>query len=559
MTPPRHWVRYDWPRAMTRPHCQTSFCSALVAVLLLPGCQHQDAASPPAAKVTVSASSTVAKAPVTEPVKSLRNNPDFGGVTTQHVEVTGTGPTLEGAVDNAIRLAIEQVNGKRIEAASLQLSVGASVGTADVTSAGYANLVASATSGAVSHFQLLSQKQVNLPTSSNDETLKASQGANWNKGSVDASASAVASTGDAVASVKEGVKGDWDQHQGAIQVDYQGKHTSYSSHWEVRIGADVATYREAASAKLTRVVVAMPEVRAPAYRVGDNTISSGAIAQDIRSKVSDALSQTHRFTVLDRTADAAIQEEIGRIQSGNSTTADTARLGQQLATDLIVIPTVERFEYNRHEHELRMADRTLVSYSGGGEVAFRVVNATTGQQVMSQSFRYAFPETDPTTLGISVDGNKLASDMMDAVDRNIVSSILQSTYPLSVLQQQGRNIVINQGGDAVQQGMTYQAVFLGSALIDPQSGQSLGPTESPCCNVVIDRVTPNLSYGHVVEDDIQFPAPFVAGSLELRGQSERASSEALPAVRKIRMASRETSTVTQAERTRPAPAADPNW
>jgi hypothetical protein len=515
---------------MTQHLYRTYVYSGLLAALCLAGCHHEDAApaSGEAAKVATSAS--VVTTPSKEPPKSLRSNPDFGGVASQHVEVTATGATLEGAVDNAIRLAVEQVNGKRIDAASLQTSVGASNGSEDVTSAGYANMVASATSGAVSHFQLLSQKQVNLPSSSDEESLKASQGASWNKGNVEASASADASTDDASASVKEAVKGSYDQHQGASQVDYQGKHTNYTPQWEVRIGADVATYREAASAKLTRVVVAMPEVKSPVYHVGDNTISSDAIASDIRSKVSDAITQTHRFTVLDRTADAAIQQEIGRIQSGNSTTADTARLGQQLATDLIVIPTIERFEYIRHERALRMADRTLVSYSGGGEVSFRVVNAATGQQVMSQSFRYAFPETAPTTLGVSVDGNKLASDMMDAVDRNIVSSILQSTYPLSVLQLQGRSVVINQGGDAVQPGATYQAVALGKPLVDPQSGQSLGPTESPCCSVTIDRVTPNLSYGHIVEDNIHIDFPFVPGSLELRGQMKLASTEteALP-------------------------------
>ena len=555
---PRHLVR--WTDPMTPLFRRTYFYSGLVAALCLSGCHQQDAAPASGDAAKAASSASVVVAPSQPPPKPLRSNPDFGGLATQHVEVTATGVTLEGAVDNAIRLAVEQVNGKRIDAASLQVNAGGVSGGTDVTSAGYANIVASATSGAVSHFQLLSQKHVNLALNSDEQSLKASQGASWNKGDVEASANADAATADASASASasENVKGSYDQHQGATQIDYQGKHTNYTSQWEVRIGADVATYREAASAKLTRVVVAMPEVKEAVYHVGDTTISSDAIASDIRSKVSDAITQTHRFTVLDRTADAAIQQELSRIQSGNSTTADTARLGQQLATDLIVIPTVERFEYLRHEHALRMADRTLVSYSGGGEVSFRVVNAATGQQVMSQSFRYAFPETAPTTLGVSVDGNKLASDMMDAINRNIVSSILQSTYPLSVLQLEGNGVVINQGGDAVQQGATYQAVVLGKALIDPQSGQSLGPTESPCCSVTIDRVTPNLSYGHILEKDVHIDLPFVPGNLELRGQVDLASAgtktapQGETATAQPHRVTHEASVKTEAK-------ADPNW
>jgi curli biogenesis system outer membrane secretion channel CsgG len=510
---------------MNTPSRYTLLCGCLLAAASIAGCHQQDqgtAANPPSVAST-SSSAKPTSPPAPQP---LRTNPDFGGVTTQHVEVSATGPSLESAVDNAIRLAVEQVNGKKIDAGSLQMNGGLSVSAdghaADLTSSAYANWVASATSGAVTHFQLLSQKQINVPTSTDEQSLKTSQGASWNKGNVDASANAAASAGDATegasASANESVKGSWDQHQGATQVDYEGKHTEYTTQWEVHIGADVATYREAASAKLTRVVVAQPQVSTPTYQVGDNTISSDAIASAIQSKVAEALTQTHRFTVLDRTADAQINQEIGLIQSGNATVADTARLGQQLAADLIVIPTINRFEYVRHEQALRLADRTLVSYSGGGEVSFRVVNAATGQMVMSQSFKYAFPETSPTTLGVSVDGNTLASNMMDAVDRNIVASILQSTYPLSVVQVQGRNVVINQGGDAVQEGATYQAVLLGKPIIDPQSGQSLGPTETPCCSIAIDRVTPNLSYGHIVEDNIQLNNPYASGSMELRGQ-----------------------------------------
>jgi curli biogenesis system outer membrane secretion channel CsgG len=535
---------------------------SLLVALSISGCQQKadDSSSAPAHASTVASAVAARSATVPQP---LRTNPDFGGVTTQHVEVTATGATLESAVDNAIRLAVEQVAGKKIDAGSLQMSAGLNVaanghGVADVSSDAYANWVASATSGAVSHFQLLSQHQVNVPTSIDEASLKASQGESWNKGSVEASANASAAAGDASASASEGVKGDWDQHQGAKQVDYQAKHTEFTTQWEVRIGADVATYREAANAKLTRVVVASPLVDAQTYQVGDNAIPSAGIASAIQAKVADALTQTHRFTVLDRTADAQISQEIGLIQSGNATVADTARLGQQLAADLIVIPTINRFEYVRHEQTLRLANRTLVSYSGGGEVAFRVVNATTGQIVMSQSFKYDFPSTSPTTLGVSVDGNTLASSMMDAVDRNIVSSILQSTYPLSVVQVQGRNVVINQGGEVVQQGATYQAVSMGKPVIDPQSGQSLGPTETPCCSVLIDRVTPNLSYGHIVEDGVRLDASYTPGSLELRGQLAKSAPppEAIPAKATRASHARQTQAANTAAA---APSADSNW
>ncbi|WP_373401759.1 CsgG/HfaB family protein, partial [Klebsiella pneumoniae] len=101
-------------------------------------------------------------------------------------------------------------------------------------------------------------------------------------------------------------------------------------------------------------------------------------ADAIRARLSDTLTQTQRFIVLDREFGDELQAEIDHINSGNVRLQDTARVGQQLATDLILIPTIERFEYPRSVRNLRMSDRQVTSYSGGGRITLRLVNATTG-------------------------------------------------------------------------------------------------------------------------------------------------------------------------------------
>lgn len=497
----------------------------MVTVALVSACHHDVPASQAVAIPAKPASTPAPVAPA-----PVRTKPDFGGVGSEHVEATATGPTLEVAIDKAIRLAIEQVNGKTVAAGNAQLTLGGSL-TAngqqmDYQSTQYAEWLATRTSGVVTNFRVVSQEQIEHPLSIDEQSLKANQGESWSKGKYDASAqtsadlkahdddASLSASGDAKASAS----GEWDQHQGAQNVDYKQRHTEYAHEWQVKVAADVAKYHEAASAKLTRVVVTLPRMKQSTYRVGDNAIPAADIAGQVRTELTDALTQTHRFTVLDRDASAEIGQEIELIQSGNAKPADTARLGQQLATDLIVIPTIDRFEYLRHERALRLSDRTLVSYSGGGTLSFRVVNATTGQIVLSQTFDYALPDTAPTTLGASSDGVHLAGTMMDSLDKRIVAAILQSTFPLSVLQRDGRNVVINQGGQAVAAGTTYQAVTMGKELIDPQSGLSLGPTDTPCCTVKIDRVTPSLSYGHIVETDVDVSGPFTPGSMELREQ-----------------------------------------
>lgn len=489
-------------------------------VALASACRHEVTPPPAAAQPPVA---TTAQSPA-----SPRAKPDFGGVASEHVETSATGPTLEAAVDNAIRLAVEQVNGKTVGGGTAQFSVDgrmtADGSSVDVQSSAYAQWLTTRTSGVVTNFRILSQEQTERPSNTDEQTLKASQGESWSTGKLDASAqgdaSAHADGGDADASAsvhhQADLSGEWDQHQGARSIDYQRKHTDYAREWSVKIAADVAKYREAPGAKLTRMVVAFPRAKQATYRVGDNAIDAYEVATQIRTQLTDALTQTHRFTVLDRDPNDAIAREIELIGSGNAKPSEAARLGQQLAADLIVIPTIERFEYLRHQRPLRLSDRTLVSYSGGGALSMRVVNATTGQIVLSQSFDYALPDTAPTTLGASADGQVLASAMMDALDRSIVAAIMQSTFPPSIIQRDGRDVVINQSGQTLMEGRIYRAVTLGKDMIDPQSGLSLGPTESPCCTVVIDRVAQNLSYGHILEEDVDLHAPFTPGSMELR-------------------------------------------
>jgi len=125
------------------------------------------------------------------------------------------------------------------------------------------------------------------------------------------------------------------------------------------------------------------------------------------------------------------------------------------------------------------------------------VNVATRQVLLANSLQDQLPATAPTTLGASVDSNKTLSAMQAAIAQQAVASIMSSSFPVSIVSRDGNSVILSQGANAVKTGGRYQVVALGAELRDPQTGQSLGRTEAPCCEVVIDRVTPTLSYGHL--------------------------------------------------------------
>jgi hypothetical protein len=220
--------------------------------------------------------------------------------------------------------------------------------------------------------------------------------------------------------------------------------------------------------------------------------------------------------VLDREFTSEIESELDLIGSGAVTSADTVRLGEALAADLIVIPVVERFEYTRIARKLRMADRELVSYSGGARFSFRVLNATTRQIVLTQTYAIEFPTTQPTTLGASVDVDGATRAALGELTGRFLGDLLARTFPVAVISMDGANVVLSQGDGIVRPNTRYRAVLLGAPLVDPQTGQSLGPAESEFGTVLVTRTSANAAYG--VHEGARLTGPFKPGMIELRDQ-----------------------------------------
>jgi curli biogenesis system outer membrane secretion channel CsgG len=202
--------------------------------------------------------------------------------------------------------------------------------------------------------------------------------------------------------------------------------------------------------------------------------------------------------VLDRDFGPEVQSELDLVASGQTPSDEMAKLSQTLSADIVWVGTLNDFGYRRNARHLEMSGRDLVSYSGGWSVSQRILNVSTRQIMLSDTFQGELVPTEPTTMDRGVDGSALAAKMESEVVDRTVSAILLRTFPLVVISKDGANVILSQGGQAVKVGSSYVLVSLGKELKDPQTGESLGRTEMPCCDVVIDRVSTKLAYGHLV-------------------------------------------------------------
>lgn len=307
--------------------------------------------------------------------------------------------------------------------------------------------------------------------------------------------------------------------RGASSSSYEETERQYGdSYWKVRIEAKVAKYVAPEEKGRPKLAIVLPRFKSDTFAVGDNRIPAGDVAGEIRTRLSDALTQTKRFIILDREFGDVLGEEAAFIESGNARNQELARIGQQMATDLLLVVSVDRFEYPRETRNLRMSSRQLISYAGGGRVSLKLINATTGEVVMSESFNHELPSTPPSTMPRVIDGRALAGEMMDAISGKMTFAVVNEVFPISVVALNGSTVALSQGGQSVAVGNRYQAVLLGDELIDPQTGNSLGRMETPCCVIRIDRVSEQTSYGTVEGELPALSTPFKPGMIELREQ-----------------------------------------
>ena len=396
-----------------------------------------------------------AAAAVEEP-SMARSAPDGGGVERVSVKATGQGPTVQVAVDRAIRLAFEQVNGKAFDAATLNVDAGfkGQFGDSSIeaSSSAYADVILTQTQGAVRDFRLLSQSEAD----------------------------------------------------GVVNVE---------------IEASVERFEQPESASQLRVAVSPLRTDRNSFVIGSRSVAATDVSDQIGTTISQALLDSRRVTILDREFDAEIQKELGRIDAGNWQSNDRLRLGQQLAADFLVVGKIDRFEYTRHTRKMRTSDKELEWYSGGASLTVRVVNVATGQVQFSDSFDVQLPETKPTSLGTSVNTSSILTEMVQSLAAPASQQVVLSLFPITVVDVDGENIVLSQGGDVVEEGALYEIVLRGKEIKDPQTGAVIGRIEKPCCQILVTTVTPEMSYGILKNSTIaDVGAVFAPGALEVRGR-----------------------------------------
>jgi curli biogenesis system outer membrane secretion channel CsgG len=399
-----------------------------IAVLAVVACTKKDDVAKKDAAPSVSQASA--------PIAAL---PDAGKLATVSTTATGMGGSAAEAVDDAIKMAIKQVNGVAIDMSSEQfksvLSVAVGRNAAQLQAQEFSEYVAKESGGVVTSFKVLKL---------------------------------------------EGPDGNV---------------------YKASIEANIAKFNAPADSRKLKIVVGPIRFDNTSFQIAGVAVPSEKVAEEVRQQILDALTNTGRFSVLDRDLGEDVQQELDMISSGQAPAAERSKMSQAISADLIWTGQLNAFSYQKSK--------------GSWAISQRVINVATRQVQLSSILK-----NDAASIGQAQSGKPANADMArqgmeNQLVRSVVSAILARTFPITVASRDGNNVVLSQGGQSVREGGRYLLVSMGQEIKDPQTGQSLGRTEYDCCEVVIDRVGPTISQGHL--ENIRMPLEQIQpGGLQLR-------------------------------------------
>ena len=216
----------------------------------------------------------------------------------------------------------------------------------------------------------------------------------------------------------------------------------------------------------------------------------------LADKLNVCLTQTRKFTMLDRKFDADVTAELARLSDVNAAPADVTRLAQRLGTDYLLVGEV-RFNNVQPPAVNPYTGRALAPANAiFAEIAYRVLLAPTGQLKWADVVKLdaaAFAARDLAAF-VSATTEAAACSISDGLMANIL--------PFEIVgRTSGGQFVIGEGGKSLKVGECFTVFTQGEAVKDTRTGEVLDVIEDAVGTVQIVRVTAKLSYAQLVEGD----------------------------------------------------------
>ncbi len=278
--------------------------------------------------------------------------------------------------------------------------------------------------------------------------------------------------------------------------------------YEVTIKAWVYDYEDPEQTNRLRLAIMPIKTLRTLYQFGNYVAPASDISSKLAQRLSVGLSQTNKFAVLDREYIAEFAQNRNILISDDSPIEEKARLGQVLGADYMIVGTISDARLKIIERASRAIGRAIREYEVDYVFDYRLIVAPTRQVKLAGTVNIAL-EKDQVKVLVKrwrpedLDYREMVDNLTARVAKQVIDSIIDRLYPIRIASKNiTGQLIINQGGKRISKGSVLDVFVQGEEIIDVDTKESLGRTESHIATIEIEKVTPTMSYARLIEGDL---------------------------------------------------------
>jgi len=287
----------------------------------------------------------------------------------------------------------------------------------------------------------------------------------------------------------------------------KGKVDSYAIMSVHQIGSEFEATVQVTKTKITKtyktpglnpknrrtIVVVPPSGSKHIYSIVTKSVSSREISQSLSQELISAITQTRKFTVLDRESNRAYANEKALIKSSDASPDELLKLGQVLGADYLLTTKISELNILKEDTSSAIVADMSSFYTTYATIQYRIISVATHQIKWSNTSSFKFePEGNSA--------QQMYSSSLKRISKKLTTELIENIYPIKIVDISDNQITINQG--SLQIGKEFEVFKLGNKIIDTYTNESLGRTEVKSGRIKIIKSLPKFSIAKLLEGDV---------------------------------------------------------
>ncbi len=219
---------------------------------------------------------------------------------------------------------------------------------------------------------------------------------------------------------------------------------------------------------------------------------SKVISKRLTQELVSTITQTRKFTVLDRENNRAYQNEKNLILNKDTDKNELMKLGNVLGTDYLVVSTITDFKISNNKEHISITGQTIDHLETTATIQYRIIAMATKQIKWSNTTTFEFkPKGKNAEQFFSYSLKKISDDL--------TYEIIENIYPIKIASiSRNGNVILSQSSKV---GTVYDVFDLGEKLYDSYTKEFLGYDEVQTGTIKIVRSLPKIAYAEIIEGD----------------------------------------------------------